>query len=377
MTNHSNAVRPLEPEEELDQDAAGGERIRFGIAGRTMVTMLLVGILPLALYGAVALYQEQQRIRTDAELGMQATTERISTQVDEWVDKNVRVLHAAASLPAVTSMQGDDQAKVLSAIQQAYPWMYLVFTIGPDGKSAARSDRKPPTDYADRQYFKDALGGKEVAWETLIGKTSKKPALIIAVPIRANGTVVGVLATAMSIDDVSKVIVNWKSGKTGFAFLVDEKSKVVAHPREDFVLQEQQLGDHPLVSTFRSTKQAQLVSFAQGGKDVLGYVHGNRFGWMVAVQQNEDEVFASLRTKLTLSLVLLACAGGFVAFIALLSSRMLVRPVVALTEAADQMSLGELEKPIVLERKDELGRLAQSLERLRISMAAAMARLGH
>jgi methyl-accepting chemotaxis protein len=379
MTKLSNAARrPVEPDEDLEAEADAGKRIRFGIVGRTLVTMLLVGLVPLVLFGAVTLFQEQQRIRDDSELAMQANAERISSQVDEWVDKNVRVLQAASNLPAISSMQGDDQTRVLSAIQQAYPWMYLVFTVGPDGRNVARSDRKAPTDYSDRQYYKDAIGGKEVAWETLIGKTSKKPALILSVPIRVNGTVVGVLAAAMGIEDISKVIANWKAGKTGFAFLVDEKAKVVAHPREEFVLQEQVLGDHPLVSAFRSDKRPQLVSFAQtDGKDVLGYVRGSRFGWVVAVQQHEDELFASLRTKLTLGIVLLLCAGALVAVIALFSSRMLVRPVLARTEAADQMSLGELERPIALDRNDELGLLAQSLERLRKSMAAAMARLGH
>jgi methyl-accepting chemotaxis protein len=377
MTQHSNALRSIEPDEDLDQDAGGEERVRFGIAGRTMVTMLVVGLVPLALFGAVTLHQEQQRTRADAELAMRATTERISGQVDDWVDKNVRVLRTAATLPAATSMVPDDGAKVVSSIQQACPWMYLVFTVAPDGKSIARSDHKPMTDYADRQYFKDALAGKELAWETLIGRTSKKPALIVAVPIRANGTVVGVLAAAMAIDDVSKVIANWKSGKSGFAFLVDERAKVVAHPREDFVLQEQQLGDHPLVATFRASKQPQLVSFAEGGKDVLGYVHGSALGWVVGVQQNEEEVFAPVRTKLVLGLAGLACAAALVTAIALLSSRMLVRPVIAMTEAADQMSLGDLDRPIGLDRQDELGRLSRSLERLRKSMAAAMARLGH
>jgi methyl-accepting chemotaxis protein len=379
MTKLSNAVRrPPDPDENLDVDSEdAGKRIRFGIVARTMVTMLLVGLVPLVLFGAISLVQEHQRIRGDAELAMQSNAERISSQVDEWVDKNVRVLQASANLPALASMQGDEQARVLSAIQQAYPWMYLVFTVGPDGRNVARSDRKAPTDYSDRQYFKDAIGGKEVAWETLIGKTSKKPALILAVPIRANGTVVGVVAAAMGTEDISKVIANWKSGRTGHAFLVDEKAKVVAHPREEFVLQEQVLNEHPLVSTYRSYKQPQLVAFQADGKDTLGYVRGSRFGWVVGVQQNEDELFAPLRGKLTLGVLLLLFAGGLVAVTALFSSRMLVRPVLAMTEAADQMSLGELEKPITLDRADELGLLAQSLERLRKSLAAAMARLGH
>jgi methyl-accepting chemotaxis protein len=53
-------------------------------------------------------------------------------------------------------------------------------------------------------------------------------------------------------------------------------------------------------------------------------------------------------------------------------------PVVALTEVADQISMGEgLENPIKTTAVDEIGRLTKSIDRLRASMKAAMSRLGH
>jgi HAMP domain-containing protein len=54
-----------------------------------------------------------------------------------------------------------------------------------------------------------------------------------------------------------------------------------------------------------------------------------------------------------------------------------MRPVVALTRAADQISLGEdLDKPIPTTSTDEIGRLTKAIDRLRKSMHAAMSRLG-
>jgi methyl-accepting chemotaxis protein len=380
MTNPPSAVRGrVQPSgtPEPVEDSDTGPRIRFGMVGKTTVTMLAVGLLPLALFGGATLYQQSQRIRAGAERSMQASGERISSQVDEWFDKNVRVLQAAASLPGVGSMHADEQTRVLTAVQQAYPWMYLVFTVAPNGSNVARSDGKPLTDYSDRQYYKDvALGGKTLAWETLIGKTSKKPALILAVPIRANGALVGVLAAAMSIEDVSKIIAHWRTGRSGFAFLVDEHAKVVAHPSEQFVLAQQHLDDQPLVAAFRADQQPHLMSFTQtDGKDVLGYVQGNRFGWAVAIQQDEEELFAPLRQTLMLGLALLAAAAILVGLTARISSKLLIRPILAMTRAADLMSMGALEKPITFAGHDEIGLLARSLERLRKSMRAAMARL--
>lgn len=370
------------PPNQIDREDDSGHldarrKIRFGMLARTVVTMLVVGLLPLALFGGLTLVQQSRRIRSEADVSMRKSAERISAQVDEWFDKNLRVLQTAATLPAITTMLPEEQTQVVTAIQKAYPWMYLVFTVAPDGRNVARSDGKPLTDYSDRQYYKDvALGGKDLSLETLIGRTSKKPALIMAIPIKVGGATVGVMAAAMGIEDISRVVAHWKTGQTGFAFVVDEKAKVVAHPREEFVLSQSYLPDHPLISQFRADGQPHLTSFTEtNGEQVLGAVQGNRFHWGVAVQQDERELFAPLRETLGIALALLAGAALLVAVIAWVSSRLLIRPILDMTYAADRMSLGELDAPISVSRHDELGLLAHSLERLRRSMKSAMARL--
>ena len=351
-------------------------RFHFGMLAKSTVTMLAVGLVPLVLFGVITLMQQGNRIRDDANQSMRANAERMAAQVDEWVDKNLRALQTVASLPTVVTMQREDQAKVLAAVRMAYPWMYLVHTIGPNGTNIARSDDLPPSDYTDRQYFRDVMSnGKDVSWETVIGKTSKKPALVMSVPIRANGAVVGVMAAAMNVEDISRIVATWKAGETGFAFLVDDKAKVIAHPREEYVLAQRQLKDHPLIAAFQADDQPHLASFSDNGSQALGYVKGNRFHWAVVAQQNVDELFAPQRQTLMLGLMLLLVAGTLVVAIAVLSSRMLVRPIVQMTHAADRMSMGELDMPISSSGKDELGLLAKALERLRKSMAAAMARM--
>jgi HAMP domain-containing protein len=55
-----------------------------------------------------------------------------------------------------------------------------------------------------------------------------------------------------------------------------------------------------------------------------------------------------------------------------------MKPVVALTESARQIGLGEsLEVPIKPQSEDEIGQLTKTIDRLRVSMKAAMERLGH
>ena len=351
--------------------------IRFGMLGKTMVTMLGAGLLPLALFGAIMLVDQAGRIRHEAEATMRADAEHVSDQVDEWLDKNVRALQQAANAPGMATMNPEDQLKALVALQKAHPWMYLTFTMGLDGRNIARNDGKPLVDYSDRVYYKDILNGKEIGWEMVISKTNHKPALLLSVPIKQDGALVGVMAGGMNVENMSGIIAKLKIGATGHAFLVDDHAKVVAHPREEFVQTQRVLDDHPLVQAFTADGKPHTISFVQqsDGKPFIGAVRGNRWGWAVGVQQEEAELFAPLRHMVKVAIILLAGSAVLLALIAWAFSRMLVRPILDMATAADEMSMGELERPMPVSRRDEIGVLGRSLERLRRSMKAAMDRI--
>jgi HAMP domain-containing protein len=84
--------------------------------------------------------------------------------------------------------------------------------------------------------------------------------------------------------------------------------------------------------------------------------------------------------KWGLALTLTGLLGGFALVITgamFLVVRQALRPVVALTRTAEQISMGEaLDVSVRSAKVDELGLLANAVERLRVSMKAAMSRLG-
>ena len=123
--------------------------------------MLVVSLFPLGAYWTITFRASTDRVRESTENLMAQTALGLSNQVDEWIDKNVRALRAAAGLPEIVAMNRALQEPALKAIQKAYPWMYLVFTVDPNGLNTARSDGKPLKDYSDRQYYKGVMQGKE------------------------------------------------------------------------------------------------------------------------------------------------------------------------------------------------------------------------
>jgi methyl-accepting chemotaxis protein len=308
---------------------------------------------------------------------MAQTAKGLADQMDGWVNANFAVLRTAVKLPDVLSMNRDRQEPILKAIGREYPWMYLVFTVDPNGMNVARNDGEPLVSYADRQYVKDVLAGRALSWQTVIGRTSNLPALVIAVPIRENNRIVGVMAAAMTVDELSKHIANWKKGQTGFAFLLDEKGFVVSHPDRKMVLKRENLNTHPLIAEFRRKGWTTLTTpfTTESGQPALGHARSNTYGWVLALQQEDREVFDSLALIQNFALALLAITALLAAVIAWFSARALVTPIMKLTDAAERMSLGDMNVKIDVRSRDEIGLLAQAISRMQTSLRMAMERL--
>jgi methyl-accepting chemotaxis protein len=253
--------------------------------------------------------------------------------------------------------------------------MYLVFTTDMNGMNVARDDGKDLKDYSDRQYVQDITSGKELTWQNLIGKTSKKPALVIAVPIQKNNQTIGVLAAAMTRDEISRRVANWKQGKSGYAFMVDQNGKVVAHQLPDFVEQQKDLSKHPLVVAGNAKKGGMVEFKDTNGQDTIGFANKTDLGWTLATQQEKDEAFVILKEAQQYAIILMGATFVIVLLIAYLASRAIVTPIRKLTDAANRISVGELGVEIENKSKDEIGDLAEAITRMQDSIRLSIERL--
>lgn len=96
---------------------------------------------------------------------------------------------------------------------------------------------------------------------------------------------------------------------------------------------------------------------------------GFRIGYSLQ-RINAEKSRMMVSTLLTMGIIfLLSCA------LVLVAVQKSLRPIQELTEIAMRLAEGQLDKKISVQRKDEIGKLADVLERLRFSMKAAMDRL--
>ena len=273
-------------------------------------------------------------------------------------------------------MDAETQNPVLKTISDKYNWVYLTFTILPDGQNLGRSDGKATRFYGDRDYFKQVIEGNDVGQQVLLGKTSKKPAFILSKPILdKNSNTLGVIAIAMTLEDLSKTITKNKLGNTGFATLLDDQNRLIASGDNITSFTLQDYSAHPAITDKPDSSVGTYV-FTDKGRKVIAFSQKTKQGWTLVLQQDYNEAFSAANKAQKNALILLGATLIAVLIIAYLLAARLSSPIQNLTRIADAISRGALDADIKeTVRNDEIGELAKAIQRMGVSLQMAFTRL--
>jgi signal transduction histidine kinase len=190
-------------------------------------------------------------------------------------------------------------------------------------------------------------GGYGVAYALPVGRLDDRPQLIIT-GYALDGSTARRFAGQTGVDDIELVVEGAVVATTG--------------GRE---------GDRPVGAWQRTMATQQL----DDGRFVRYVAIGSDRPWDAAssIGLITDDPLAALdgalaRTRL-LMVALILGVGGALAFIL---ARVMTRPIVTLTETATAIVDGDLEREFNVVRRDEIGRLADALERMRRGLRAQL-----
>ena len=280
----------------------------FKIFHEILIMMLLVSMAPL-----ISVWH-LNKIRTIAEASQNADqrlsiiTRTLTDKVENWENQNLDLLRQSTLLESVHKMENsEDQHPILRSVKQTYPWLFSVFTMNANGQVIGQSDQREKKDYKNRIYFQQVKSGNDIGQKVLVGRMTGEPAYALSAPIKdASGGLQGVIAMSASMADISQTIVNTKIGKTGFAFVVDQNGKVIAHWKKELSEKLQDYSQHPAVARALGNTERKIEFTDDKGNNIISFSRKtNRFNCTVVVQQNEEEVYASIREADKQALVLL------------------------------------------------------------------------
>lgn len=266
------------------------------LRGRTLFAIVAV-VPPILLGIGFASYSAIKIIHQNSEeiIGLEA--EKLEGNVSQWVKTNVLALKNMAEQPDIVSLDPQRQQPVLKKILSHYDNLYLAHTGDLNGINITRSDGKSPKNYADRLWFKGAISGNDFTEQTLIGKTSKKPALCTAAPVKNEAAIVGTITTCSSLDAIAEQVSQIDLGKTGIAIVVNNKGQVIAHSDTKYTSGDK-LADfsaYPPVANIMAGNEGNFIFTDEAGIEWIAYGKLINNGWAAFTLQHSSEAFAAER----------------------------------------------------------------------------------
>jgi methyl-accepting chemotaxis protein len=291
--------------------------------------------------------------------------------VDTWMKSKLAIIDAGgADLAKHPNSDREyilNQVKVLTAAG-AFRKVYAGYE---DGAVVWSDEWVAPADYDPRKrpwYTQTKSQPKTGLTPPYIASSTGKLTLSFMSPLSSNGSFNGVLSSDIALDEIIKKVLDVKVGTSGYAFVVDEKGKILIHPHQEYALKKslQELSPDlkDIAQKFAANSEA-LTQYDLGGKaQVMSYARIPSTGWYLCATTDKSEVFApvskQLAALLTIGLLFLVLgAASIVLFV-----RRLLKPLGAFCERVADITQGngDLTRRIdVGDRSDEIGVLADRL----------------
>jgi methyl-accepting chemotaxis protein len=198
----------------------------------------------------------------------------------------------------------------------------------------------------DRAYFLAAKEGRSMVSNAVKSKLTGNVIVPVCAPVvSSSGNFLGAVAYVADIDFISSRITSTTIGETGYAFMVDAETTVIAHSNKELLLSAaltDQDGMQQLTERVM-TGEAGVEEYTYDGVEkISGYAPVPLTGWRIITTQPTDEFMASVYAMRNLTLVIgvifLVATVGLVFMFVRGISVPINRIIQSLDEGADQVA---------------------------------------
>ncbi|MEA5089758.1 methyl-accepting chemotaxis protein [Solidesulfovibrio sp.] len=240
--------------------------------------------------------------------------------------------------------------------------------IAPDGKPVAgvtKSGDPLAASYADREYFKAIMGGKqEYTTKTILkGKTTGTLLFVVAHAVVDDaGKTLGLAVVCPAWEHFTKKFIDpVRFGKTGYGYMLDADGRVIAHAMNKSLLLGRLL-DESITERVLALKNGILNYLFQGEKKYMAVAEVPQTGWLVCMTAAESEMSGLAAGQRNVLIVLGVAVLAVVAGLIMVFNRVVViRPLHAIMDFAGKVAAGDLKAALSGKFRFELAALAQDL----------------
>ncbi len=234
----------------------------------------------------------------------------------------------------------------------------------------------------DRQYWKPLRSGKTVVSRPIISRSTGKPAVVIAAPIRnEKGIVTGSVGNNILLTFIEEIFKKNALSENSFAVLTSADGTFIIHPDTSYVMKKTLLSADDLLSkqiikTKDSEQKRGSVTYRGRDKIVACYPVESA-GWLVTIVADYDDFFygkSQLLFKILALFIIVLICNGVMAFGLI---RNITTPINNIKEVFLKAGEGDLSNRISIANNDELGDLSNGFNEMMDKMSKLIKKVQH
>ncbi len=390
---------------------------------KLMVAFVLVIVFSLSISGYDSITSSRDALFAQGTLNIKASSSRTSDAIDSFLVAQRHAISVASALPdtiTLVSRTSDSTAranaqKTLKKVATEFDYESIV-VINPEGTiTLDTAEQETNTNVKYSPAFTEAMRGiVGYVSDPSVSVTTNKPVIYFSAPIfDPAANILGIVRGRASLDRIWSIVEkDWGGAGPGtFGFLLDTYGIRLAHSSSAVsrdavsksllfsavapisgetamqLVSEKRFGNAatanapvqalPEVAAALASPESKTFESSADLSPVRHYASLSKLTvkpWSYVVMAPLS-VFTKAADDLTLHyFLILVIVAGLTSIGVFFVSRRITQPIAYLTQAADRISLGELDTRIDMDRKDEIGELAESIIRLQSSIKAAMER---
>ena len=345
---------------------------------QTKLTVFILSIVfvSMSVLGGLNYWKAREIITEDILKSIQEKTAGTATEIETWLNGCKLEMAGIALSPVIQNGKIEDIISFLADVKKKNDRYESIVFVKTNGDSY--NNMGTMINLSHRAYIQKAMKGEASVSDPVRSQATGKMAINVAVPVKTNDGVAGVLFGSISIEDIAKKVLDIKIGKTGYAYVQQNDGLIIIHPSDQIAMKGNGITDDKLPAVLRETAARQakgetgLTDYEfDGVEKIVAFTPIKGTGWSLALTVPVSEVSENLLVLTKISSVAIIVVLIIAGLVIVLLSRRIARPIRILEASADRIAAGDLSQiTINIATNDEIGRLGNSFEQMARNLRA-------
>ncbi|MDR3565818.1 MAG: methyl-accepting chemotaxis protein, partial [Negativicutes bacterium] len=335
------------------------------------VIILVIFLISLSALGGLNYWKAREMLMEDLNDSLAKTAENSAGDVADWLQGRKAEITIMSVAPVVQS--GNTEAMMPFLVNAARENPVYDAICYADLSGAFITSLGARGSIADREYFQRAVRGEASFSDPVISKSTGHLIAPVAIPVKVDGKVTGVMYGTVTLDSLAKKVMEVKMGQTGYAFVAQKDGLTIIHPDKEVAMKANPLkdanadpGQKQVTDRMVKGEQGILQLTVKGIDKYYAYAPVPGMNWSLGVSVPTKEVTGKLSSLTVISLVTIIVVLLLAALAISVFARRIVNPIKKMVAYSEEIANGDLsERQRTFVSNDEIGQLADSLVRMR------------